>query len=498
MFVILAKARSQILSDRIILRKLINQESVMNNKIFTKKGLFFCAVVFVMQLSACGSGSSNNGGGNNSSSSSSTGFPTVSVLPDNFPTGTIDALPQLTITTENAAAITSKETYVNGNFVLANSDTSIQGTLEIRGRGNSTWSWPKKPYRLKLTSSTSLLGMPASRHWVLLANYADKTLVRNDVALMFASRLGFEFTPRAQYVELTMNGSYEGVYQIVEHIRIAKDRVNIPELKVTDTTPDVLSGGYLLEVDFRHHKDFCKGLTYEAEECAGEVNIARDVDYCIDSTMGMNPFCVDTPETLHDNAWITQRNYISQYIVDTESALFGVNFTNATTGYAAYIDVDSAVNYYIINELFKNVDGATASFYLYKKRDGKLFFGPVWDFDLALGNAGYGDVDKTYGWHIRNASWFARLFQDPAFVTKVKAKWQAIKLNGDLELIFQYAQARAVWLDKAQKKNFERWPIFDWREWYTRVIMGSYDLELKEMIRWQRERAVWMDIELRQ
>ena len=474
---------------------------MMNNKFFTTTGLFFCVAIFVLQLSACGSGNSNDSEGNNNSSqqtssSSSTGFPTPAILPDNFPTGTADTLPQLVINTENSAAVISKETYINGSFTLSNAGASTDGSLEIRGRGNSTWDWPKKPYRLKLTSSTSLLGMPASRHWVLLANYADKTLVRNDVALMFASRLGFEYTPRAQYVELTMNGSYEGVYQIVEHIRLAKDRVNIPELKVTDTASDVLSGGYLLEVDFRHHKDFCKNITYAAAECAGEINIARDIDYCIDSTQGMNPFCVDTPETLHDNAWLPMRNYITQYITDTEAALFGANFTNATTGYAAYIDVDSAVNYYIINELFKNVDGASASFYLYKKRDGKLFFGPVWDFDLALGDAGYGDVDKTYGWHIRNASWFTRLFQDPTFVTKVKTRWQTIKTNGDLELIFQYAQARATWLDKAQKKNFERWPIFNWSEWYTRVIMGSYDLELKDMIRWQRERAIWMDIEL--
>jgi hypothetical protein len=370
--------------------------------------------------------------------------------------------------------------------------------MEIRGRGNSTWDWPKKPYRLKLTNSTSLLGMPASKHWVLLANYADKTLVRNDTAFMFSEQMGMEYTVRAKHVEVTLNGVYQGVYQLVEHLRIAKDRVNIPELKVTDTTPDKISGGYMMEVDFRHHIDFCKNITYAAAECAGSINISRNEDYCIDSSHGMDPVCIDNPETLHDNAWIAQREYITNYIQNFETALFSSQFADATTGYAAYIDVDSAVNYYIINELFKNVDGARASFWLYKKRDGKLFFGPVWDFDLALGNAGYDNVDKTSGWHIRNAPWFARLFQDPAFSAKVKTRWQTIKAEGKLELLFLYADARSKWLANAQTKNFQTWPIFNWSTWYTRVVMGSYQGEVDEMIRWQRERAVWMDAQLSQ
>src|SRR5690606_25724136 len=124
------------------------------------------------------------------------------------------------------------------------------------------------------------------------------------------------------------------------------------------------------------------------------------------------------------------------------------------------------------------------------------FFGPIWDFDLALGNAGYGGVEFTSGWHIRNASWFTRLFEDPAFEAQVKAKWQALKAEGKFEIIFLYAQARATWLQAAQERNFDLWQIFYWEEWYTRVILGSYDLEVEEMIRWQRERYEWMDAQL--
>jgi hypothetical protein len=464
--------------------------------------LILCAVFVLAACGGSGGGSSKNQISSSSSPiNSSAGssivstFPQPAVIPDNYPTTTASSLPQLNITTENSAAVTSKEDYINANFVLAGEETT-EGTLEIRGRGNSTWDWPKKPYRLKLTESTSLLGMPANKHWVLLANYADKTLMRNDIAFMFSESLGMEYTPRAKYVELNFNGEYQGVYQLVEHLRIAKDRVNIPELKVTDTTPETISGGYMMEVDFRHHVDFCKNINYPAAECVGDKNIARDEDYCIDSAYGMDPVCVDNPDSLHDNAWIAQREYITTYIQNMEAALFSDHFADPETGYASYLDVDSAVNYYIINELFKNVDGANASFWLYKKRDGKLFFGPIWDFDLALGNAGYNNVDKTYGWHIRLAPWFARLFEDPEFESKVKTRWQQIKEEGKLEYIFMYAQARSSWLNAAQTKNFERWQIFNWREWYTRVIMGSYQAEVNEMIRWQRQRALWMDAQL--
>lgn len=418
-----------------------------------------------------------------------------------MPTGTVDALPQLNITTEGGAPIVSKETYLNASFTLTGEGvTSVTGATEIRGRGNSTWDWDKKPYRLKLSSSTEILGMPASKHWVLLANHADKTLMRNDIAFLFSRLTGMEYTPRTQYVELTLNGVDQGVYQLVEHIRVAKDRVNIPELKVTDTTADKISGGYLFEVDFRMHRDFCVN-NFWSSSCVNGVNVEREATFCVDSTHGMNPFCLDTPETLLEASWSAQRDYINTYITNTEAALFSTDFADPDLGYAAYIDVDSAVNYYLINELLKNADGATSSFYLYKKRDGKLFFGPIWDFDLSMGNAGYSNLDKAEGWHIRPSPWFDRLFQDPAFKAKVTARWNSLKAEGKLEYIFQYAEARALWLDEQQQNNFELWSITDFASWILHGAnggTGSYEAEVTEMIRWQRERYQWMDTELNQ
>src|SRR5690606_15429476 len=148
-----------------------------------------------------------------SSSSSSSSI----ALPEDFPEGTAETLPELSISTDGGAPVVSKDDYINATFSLSGENlVTTEGNLEIRGRGNSTWSWPKKPYKLKLEDSEPLLGMPKSKHWVLLANYADKTLMRNDIAFMFGKSIGMEYTPRAKYAEVTMNDAYQGVYQLVE------------------------------------------------------------------------------------------------------------------------------------------------------------------------------------------------------------------------------------------------------------------------------------------
>jgi len=428
-----------------------------------------------------------------SSSKTSSSIASSSSTPAFFPVGTAETLPVLDLNTDGAAPIVSKEDYIKGSFALSGAGlTTASGTLEVRGRGNSTWVWPKKPYRLKLTASTSLLGMPASKHWVLLANHADKTLMRNDIAFMFSNSVGLEYTVRNQYVELNLNGVYQGVYQLAEHIRVDKNRVNIPELKVGDTAADKISGGYLIEVDFRHSSWWCQYNTGDSF-CVNGENTLLKTDYCIESAHGMQPFCVDTPDSLVDDAWIAQRNYITSYIQNTEAALFGPDFKDANNGYAAYLDVDSVINYFLVNELLRNVDGAVSSFYMYKKRDGKLFFGPVWDFDLAMGNAGYDNANNPVGWHIHDKPWFDRLFQDPAFTARVKARWQTLKAEGKLQQLLDYAQARATWLDTQQKKNFSIWSITDFEGWIMHVALGTYSAEFNQMVQWQTQRIQWMD-----
>ena len=385
-------------------------------------------------------------------------------------------LPTITINTTNAQAITSKDVYVTGTYKTAGLDgaTLHEGTLEIKGRGTSTWLMPKKPYRLKLTNSTALMGMPGNKHWVLLANYIDKTLMRNDMAFKLSRLLEMEYTPRSVHVELYLNGSYQGVYQLTEHVRIGQDRVNIPELKVTDTSGDKISGGYLIEVD----------------DTRGE-------DFCFDSTKTSMVFCLSNPETLLERGWEQHKQYIVNYINQTDEAIFGDKFKDPDTGYTAYIDVDSAIHYYLISELFKNHDGnLRRSTFLFKKRNGKLFFGPIWDFDLAIGNVGYVSAGNPEGWYIRDAPWFKRMFEDPVFEQKVKTRWKQMKKAGMLDALFQHIDNLTVFFKDAQVNNFDKWPILsDW-VWYNRVVTGSYQGEIDAMREWLTLRIDWIDAQL--
>jgi hypothetical protein len=405
-----------------------------------------------------------------------TDAPTPGVVQPPPPPVVAEQLPVLALSTADGAPITSKDVYVNGTYRLTDIDRRAlnSGTLEVRGRGNTTWGMPKKPYRLRLTGSTALLGMPASRHWILLANFSDKTLMRNDVVFELSRKLGMEYTVRSQFVELQLNGNYEGVYQLTEQIRIAKDRVNIPELKVTDTGASAISGGYLVEIDERYGENFC-------------------------SKSAMTPmvWCLADPETLRDPAWAAQRQYVEAMIRQADQAIMGPQFGSPTAGYASVIDVESAINYYLLNELFKNVDGnLRLSTYLYKKRDGKIFFGPFWDFDLAIGNVNYDNADKVEGWHTRNAPWFRRMFEDPAFEGRVKARWAQLRREGVIDNLDAYITTRRRYLSKVQVKNFERWPILGTYVWPNRVVTGSYDAEVAAMQGWLFQRMQWMNTQL--
>jgi hypothetical protein len=385
-------------------------------------------------------------------------------------------LPMVSIRTASGTAIVSKLIYVNATMTVVDSAgvTLFDGPLEIRGRGNSTWEMPKKPYRLRLTSSASLLGMPASRHWALLANFSDKTLLRNELAFRFSEMLGMPWTPRARSVDVQVNGEYLGVYQLVETIRIAPDRVNITSLRAADTTAAAITGGYLIEVDER-----------------------RGESFCFNSTITQMVFCLADPDALLDADRAPQRAYIQRYIAQTDSAIFGADFADPAKGYAAFIDVASLVDFHIMQEIVKNVDGSMRfSTYMYKPRGGKLVMGPVWDFDLAFGNVNYDNADLTTGWHNRRTRWYARLFEDPAFKARVVSRWNELSSNGSIARFQKLIFERANYMNVVQARNFERWPILNTYVWPNRVVMGSYDGEVIAMNGWLLERIRWMNAEI--
>ncbi len=363
-------------------------------------------------------------------------------------------LPVVRLTTANGAPVTSKDDYINGHMTLTpasgSSGAAVDSDLEITGHGNTSWSWSKKPYKIKLSDKTSLLGMPAQKNWVLLANFDDKTLMRDDVAFELSRRVGMAWTPRSQFVELYLNGQYEGSYQLTESIEIDKNRVNIDSLSDDDVTAPTITGGYLMEVDY---------------------NGIANANFLIS---GIIPITMHDP----DPPVPQQQVYISTYLGQVQSALYSTSFANPVSGYAQYLDVDSFVDWYLVNEIFKNNDALWwSSVYMYKARDGKLYCGPVWDFDVGAGNSVMNNTNDPTGWWVRNpwvtnGQWMAQLFQDPVFRAKVQARWNELKAT-QFDTLNTYIDQRSMALQQTQQNNFDRWPVLNIQIFTEPELAGS-------------------------
>lgn len=394
--------------------------------------------------------------------------PPIEITPEGY------YLPLLTINTENNKPITSKDYYLNATITIESRDEKgeiveklLETTTEIKGRGNSTWGMEKKPYRLKLNKSNEILGMPKNKHWVLLANYADKTLFRNELAFEISRRMGFAYTPRMQHVDVVLNGKYIGNYMLGEHIRIDKNRVNIPELEPGDTD---ITGGYLLEIDER----------------MGEPEWYK-------TEMAEMIFCINRPEDIPVN----QKEYIAGCIQNVENIIYGKDGINTMEELPKYLDMRSFIDYLLINEISKNVDGnLRLSTFVYKNRnDDKLYFGPVWDYDIAFGNVNYDNCDLTTGWSPRNAPWYQQLFSHPEFETMVKSRWKEL-YNGELAGLDTYIDELAEKMEISQKENFKRWPILNTAVWPNPVVTGSYKGEVDYLKNWLNKRMVWLNSQL--
>ena len=379
--------------------------------------------------------------------------------------------PALYISTNNVP-IVSKESYVVGTLKVTQgleADVLFEGTLNIRGRGNSTWGMPKKPYRIKLEEKLAFLNLKSGKNFTLLANYADKTLMRNQLAFQLSRLFGMNYTPSCQFAEVILNGEYIGNYLITDQIRVGKDNVNVEEQDDGATTLPEISGGYLVEED---------GF---AESEAVHFYTPRNM-----------PFSVKYPDS-HD---ITgeQINYITNHIGKFEAALFSENFIDPDQGYRRYFDVDSYVDYYIINEVMGNPDMFWSTYYYKKRNDDHLYAGPVWDFDIAGNNdLRLGDaVNKLMATSAHDPKmWINRLMQDVEFRRRIRSRWNEKKhVIDDMPSLVDMYQTS---LYRSQEKNFIRWDILGQRVYLEYQVAGSFGLEVDFLRNYFNSRIPWLD-----
>lgn len=290
----------------------------------------------------------------------------------------------------------------------------------IRVRGNSTSTLPKKPWDLKFNEKTPMLGMPKDKRWVLLANYWDRTNLRNDVGLEIARRAtGMAWNPHSQYVQLYIDDKYEGLYLLCEKIKSSKNRVNITEMDETATKTPEVTGGYILEFDYTEDEKVYHTASYDYK-----VKIKEP----------------DAPTT-------EQEEYIMSYLNAFEQLLKSSTSVKRED-YEQYIDINSFIDFWLVGELVMNKDfNGPASCYMYKDRGGKLFAGPVWDLDLYTfsSTAHGGDYGFNRFLLKDNCLYYKKLFTDAYFVQQAKARWQTLKasLEGDYS-IYDYIDDRSA------------------------------------------------------
>jgi hypothetical protein len=380
---------------------------------------------------------------------------------------------------------------------LSDPFNSYSGKIGIEVRGSSSQSFPKKQYGIELRDNSgngitaSLLTLPEEEDWILFAPYNDKSLMRDALAYALGRSLG-SYAPRTKFCELVLNGVYQGIYVLMEKIKRDKNRLDINKLDPTEITGNDVTGGYIIKIDKTTGGNGEGWYSAYRPPKASSQQILFLYDY-------------PKPEDIVPE----QKSYIQNYVAKFENALAGNNFDDPEQGYAKYIDVNSFVDFFIMQEISKNVDGYRLSTFFHKQRDsdgGKLVMGPIWDFNLAFGNADYCTRGNPEGFVIDFNTvcnddywlipfWWKRLLQDVTFTEKLAARWTALRASKlQKQVIHAYIDSVASVLnEESQQRNFKAWNVLNKYVWPNYFIGSSFQSEVDWLKGWVGERLDWLD-----
>lgn len=376
-------------------------------------------------------------------------------------------LPSLYLNTLDGRDITSKSYYKLANLWRV-TDGKVErfDSLEVRGRGNSTWySMPKRPYRIKFKEKEKFLGSERAnaRNWTLMANCADKTLIRNAVASYIGTQLGQVFTPAASFVDLYLNDNYLGNYQISDHVQIHKKRISITEQDEPATAESDITGGYFLEV------------------CGSSAS--EPVWF---STNKGTAVTIKSPDEEIINA--EQKSYIQKFVSEFENRLMGNKFTDPEEGYRPMVDSLSLASWFLSNEFTGNADGYYSVYFYKEAQDDHLYFGPLWDFDIAFNNCdriGVVTNRMMIDAGFITCKWPGRMWKDNWFKKLTGRLWHQCVRDGLVENTLAYVDSLATLIDASQQRNFEVWPLST--HTYNEITLWSTYIEgvdyLKKFIR---------------
>ncbi len=372
------------------------------------------------------------------------------------------------------------------------------GKIGIEVRGQSSQMFPMKSYSIELWDEEgegldqSIFGMPEESDWVLYAPYTDKTLMRNFLAYTMSNSLG-HWAAHCRYVEVVLNEQYVGIYVFMEKIKRDEGRVNVSKIKPSATLGDALTGGYIFSIDKEADAWFSSFGTTENPEA-------------------LTQFAYVYPKL--EDIVPEQQAYLKSYVDSFESVLHGPVFNDPYNGFRKFADEQSFIDFFIVNEISRNVDAYRLSTYLHKDRNSinnKIVCGPVWDYDLAFRNADYCNGWRFEGWayqfnkvcpgdYWQVPFWWDRFMQDTAFTAALYCRWNEVrKAQLSNECIFHLVDSIAALADEAKERHFSQWPVLGEYVWPNpEPIPDSYAEEISTLKQWLTQRLSWIDDNLPQ
>ena len=375
---------------------------------------------------------------------------------------------------------------------LTDDFNDYDGHITIERRGNSSQWNDKRPYRFETVdqdgenNNVELLGMPEENDWVLYAPWQDKTMIRNVLAYQLSNDMG-RYASRTRYVELYLNGDYQGIYVLMEKIKRDNGRVNISKLNPEEIEGDDITGGYILKFDWFFTGDNIGGFQSNVDGNTYNYHYPKPSDI--------------VPE---------QEEYIQDYIDDFENIMLSNNYADSITGYPSIINVESFVDFILVQELAKNVDAYRLSTYIYKDKDSidnRLTAGPVWDFNHGFGNCNYGETWEPENWLLeynpeggdQMSFWWELLWQDENFREKVSDRYSELRSNTFSEShIFEIIDNSVDHLGESINRNFLKWPVLGIYLWPNFQVFDTYEEEILYLKSWISQRLSWMDSQILQ
>lgn len=370
-------------------------------------------------------------------------------------------VPIIYIELDRSLWVVNREEYVNATITVPDCGI-IEAEGAIKGRGNASWGLPQKPYNIKFSEKTDLFGMGAAKKWVLITLFYDKTLLRNYLTLNLAKTVSSGPEMDCRFVEVVVNGEYNGLYLLTEKIEDDGERVDIKK-----KNGDVI---FEIEQPYRHN--------YQCENC---ISLRSGVHLT---------FKDPEPEDLSSREMADLYSPVQPFMKDVDAAIRSGDFAN----YSEYIDVDSFVSWYIVNEFVKNFDSQfVTSCYCYLK-NGKLYMGPCWDYDTCYGNQDVATCMDPKGYHVRNAPWYNYLMRNDAFFSLVCQRWQELVSEGVFDKMLESIDEQTEYLSSASANQFERWrDSLKTTDLRGKKSLFTYDAELQYLKNWISERENWLN-----